>query len=153
MRVPNDALRFRPTRAIYQAFGKDAPETETVRAVDLQGDRVVDPTALREGPRADAKTIDALFAPLPRADSRATVWTWNAETREFMSVPVRVGVSDGTMTELIEGDLEAGDQLVTGVILPQIGPSTAPKNPLLGGRGGGMPMSGANSGGGRTGGS
>lgn len=152
VRVPNDALRFRPTRAIYQAFGKDAPETETVRAVDLQADRVVDPTALREGPRADAKTIDALFAPLPRADARATVWTWNAGTREFMPVPVRVGVSDGNMTELIEGDLEAGDQLVTGVILPQVGPSTTPRNPLLGGRGGGMPMPG-NSGGGRTGGS
>jgi len=151
VRVPNDALRFRPTRAIYQAFGKDAPETETVRAVDLQGNRVVDPNALREGPRPDAKTIDALFAPLPRADARATVWTWNAETREFMSVPVRVGVSDGTMTELIEGDLEAGDQLVTGVLIPQAGPSTAPRNPLLGGRGGGMP--GSNSGGGRTGGS
>lgn len=153
VRVPNDALKFRPTRAIYQAFGKDAPETETVRAVDLLGDRVVDPTALREGPRADARTIDALFAPLPRADARATVWTWNAETREFMSVAVRVGVSDGTMTELIEGDLEAGDQLVTGVILPQTGPSTTPKNPLLGGRGGGMGMPGSNSGGGRTGGS
>jgi HlyD family secretion protein len=152
VRVPNDALRFRPTRAMYQAFGKDAPETETLRAVDMIGDRVVDPTALREGPRADATTIDALFAPLPRADSRGTVWTWNAETREFLSVPVRVGVSDGTMTELIEGDLEAGDQLVTGVILPQVGPANTPRNPLLGGRGGGMPMQN-NSGGGRTGGS
>ena len=119
--------------------------------MDLQGDRVIDPTALREAPRADAKTIDALFAPLPRADARGTVWTWNAETREFISVSVRVGVSDGTMTELIEGDLEAGDQLVTGVLLPQVGPSSTPRNPLLGGRGGGMPM--PNSGGGRTGGS
>jgi hypothetical protein len=118
--------------------------------VDLQADRVVDPTALREGPRADAKTIDALFAPLPRADARATVWTWNADTREFLPVSVRVGVSDGTMTELIEGDLEAGDQLVTGVILPQTGPSTTPRNPLLGGRGGGMPPGNS---GGRTGGS
>jgi HlyD family secretion protein len=150
VRVPNDALRFRPTRAIYQAFGKDAPETETIRAVDLQADRVVDPTALREAPRTDAKTIDALFAPLPRADARGTVWTWNAEKREFLSVPVRVGVSDGTMTELIEGDVEAGDQLVTGVIIPQTLPANTPRNPLLGGRGGGMPN---NSGGGRTGGS
>ena len=151
VRVPNDALRFRPTRAIYQAFGKDAPETETVRAVDKLADRIIDPTALREAPRADATTIDALFAPLPRADSRGTVWTWNAETREFLSVPVRVGVSDGTMTELIEGDLEAGDQLVTGVILPQVSPVNTPRNPLLGGRGGGMPPN--NSGGGRSGGS
>ena len=151
VRVPNDALKFRPTRAIYQAFGKDAPETETVRAVDLQGDRVVDPTALREAPRADATTIDALFAPLPRADARATVWMWNAGTREFTSVPVRVGVSDGTMTELLQGDLEAGDELVTGVILPQVGPANTPRNPLLGGRGG-MPMPN-NAGGGRASGS
>lgn len=150
VRVPNDALKFRPTRAIYQAFGKDAPEAEPVRAVDRQNDRVVDPTALREDRRADATTIDALFAPLPRADARATVWTWNAETREFTSVPVRVGVSDGMMTELIEGNLEAGDELVAGVIMPQTGPVTTPRNPLLGGRGGPMP---GNTGGGRAGGS
>ena len=154
VRVPNDALRFRPTRAIYQAFGKDVPDAETVRAVDLQGNRVVDPTALREAPRTDAKTIDALFAPLPKADARATVWTWNAETQEFMSVPVRVGVSDGNMTELLEGNLEAGDELVTGVIMPQTGPSATPRNPLLGGRGGpGGPMQMPNNSGGRTGGS
>ena len=39
--------RFRPTRAVYVALGVPAPEIETVRAVDLAGDRVVDPTALR----------------------------------------------------------------------------------------------------------
>jgi multidrug efflux pump subunit AcrA (membrane-fusion protein) len=110
--------------------------------VDLQGDRVVDPSSQREAPRTDATTIDALFAPLPKADARGTVWTWKADTREFISVPVRVGVSDGTMTELLEGNLEAGDQLVTGVILPQVGPANNPRNPLLGGRGGGMPMQG-----------
>ena len=111
-----------------------------MRAVDLPGQSRRRSDGASGGPGRGRNTIDDLFAPLPRADARGTVWTWNAETREFTSIPVRVGVSDGTMTELIEGDLEAGDQLVTGVLIPQAGPSTTPRNPLLGGRGGGMPM-------------
>ena len=49
-RIPNDALKFRPTRALYAALGKPAPELETVRAVDLAGDRIANPTVLRAAP-------------------------------------------------------------------------------------------------------
>jgi HlyD family secretion protein len=153
VRVPNDALRFRPTRAMYQAFGKDAPETETVRAVDPASRSRGRSECASRGAACRRQNHRCFVCALAARRCTSDVWTWNAETREFMSIPVRVGVSDGTMTELIEGDLEAGDQLVTGVIIPQVGPSTAPRNPLLGGRGGGMPMPANNGGGGRTGGS
>jgi len=159
-RIPNDALKFRPTRALYAALGKPAPEMETVRAVDLAGDRIVDPTALRAAPAdEEANTIDELFAPLPKADARATVWRWDEGTREFTSVPVRVGVSDGSMTELLSGAVTVGDELVTGVILPMQKPAAnGPRNPLMGpqrgpGGGGGMQMQPAAPTGGRGGGS
>jgi HlyD family secretion protein len=133
-RIPNDALRFRPTRAIYAALGLPQPQIETVRAVDLAGDRVVDPTALRSfAPDEEADTIDELFAPLPRADARATVWTWDAAAKEFTSIAVRVGVTDGSTTELLSGDVQPGDELVTTVILPPPpGGRGGSANPLMG---------------------
>lgn len=158
-RIPNDAIRFRPTRAVYVALGVPAPEVETVRAVDLAGDRVVDPSALRPYvPGEGANTIDELFAPLPKADAKATVWKWHESTREFTSVPVRVGVSDGSMTELLSGEVAVGDELVTGVVLPMPKPGAngTPRNPLMGpqrGPGGGAGMQPAAPAGGRGGGS
>ena len=105
-------------------------------------------------------TIDELFAPLPKADAKATVWRWDEGTREFTSVAVHVGVSDGSMTELLSGAVTVGDQLVTGVILPmqKSGPNGTPRNPLMGpqrgpGGGGGMQMQPAAPTGGRGGGS
>jgi HlyD family secretion protein len=132
-RIPNEALRFRPSRAAYQALNVPIPEEPVVRAIDRQGDRIVDPDARRAVAfDANATTIDQLFAPLPRADSRGTVYMWRESERRLISIPVRVGVSDGSVTELIEGDLRVGDELVTGVVLPeQPSPRGAP-NPLLG---------------------
>ena len=84
--------------------------------------------------------IDELFAPLPKADAKATVWTWDQANKKFQPIPVRVGVSDGAMTELLSGEVQVGDELVTGYILP-VAPGTNPAaNPLMGnqrrGRGG-----------------
>jgi HlyD family secretion protein len=132
-RIPNEALRFRPTRALYQALGAAVPTDEPDRAVDHAGDRVVDPTALRSIViDENADTIDEMFAPLPKADAKATVWTWDQANKKFNSIPVRVGVSDGAMTELLSGEVQVGDELVTGYILP-VTPGTNPAvNPLMG---------------------
>jgi HlyD family secretion protein len=134
VRIPNDALRFRPTRAAYLALGATPPASETERAVDHLADRVVDPTALRAREKdveGEAETIDQLFAPLPKADSRATVWLWDDAGKQFVAKSIRVGVSDGTMSALLAGDLQPGDELVTGVILP-VDPNVKPGvNPLL----------------------
>ena len=145
-RIPNDALRFKPTRAIYAALGLPQPEIETVRAVDLAGDRVVDPTALRTfTPDDEADTIDELFAPIPKADARATVWTWDPATKEFTSIAVRVGVTDGSMTELLSGDVKPGVELVTSVIIPMpAGGRGGPANPLMGPQRGRGPGGGGN---------
>jgi HlyD family secretion protein len=134
-RVPNEALRFRPTRAMYVALGVDEPGEGPARAVDLAGNKVVDPNALRDiAIDVEAESIDELFSPLPKADARATVWKWDEAARQFTSVPVRVGVTDGQVSELIEGNLEVGDELVTNIMVttPAAAPSTGP-NPLLGG--------------------
>ena len=137
--IPNSAMRFRPTRAVYQALGAEVPSVEPERAIDHAGDRVVDPNALR--PPAvnddDATTIDELFAPMPKADARATVWTWDATTKRFRPISVRVGVSDGSVSELLSGELQVGDELVTSVVIPVNPTATPVNNPLMGNRRGG----------------
>ena len=133
VRIPNDALRFRPTRAAYLALGAQPPAiTETQRAADHLGDKVVDPTDLRAKQLdGEAATIDELFAPLPKADTRATVWLWDEADKQFVSKTIRVGVSDGSTSALLAGDVQVGDELVTGVILP-VAPGVNPAgNPLL----------------------
>jgi len=62
---------------------------------------------------ASAQTIDALFAPLPRVESRGRVWVFM--NRELKPVNLRLGISDGSNTELISTELQQGMEVVTGV--------------------------------------
>jgi hypothetical protein len=43
-----------------------------------------------------------------------------------------VGATDGDVSELIEGDLRPGDQLVTKIEIPETVQTTPTNNPLLG---------------------
>ncbi len=62
-----------------------------------------------------AATIDALFAPLPRVETVGRVWV--SLENQLRPVRLRLGISDGQMTELIEGDLEEGAAVVTTVTI------------------------------------
>jgi HlyD family secretion protein len=107
------------------------------------------PVASKERTTRSAETIDALFAPLPPVESRGRVWVFM--NKELKPVNLRLGITDGTNTELLSGELQSGMEVVTGVLT---GGSTRPGqpagagNPLLpqGGRGrdgfGGFPGGG-----------
>ena len=94
--------------------------------------RGVDPSAQERGrpandaakPKTDAPateqkpgatTIDALFGPLPVTETRGRAWV--AVDKKLKAVPLRLGITDGQMTELIEGELEPGTEVVTNVTL------------------------------------
>ena len=99
-------------------------------------------TARPQAPAA-AQTIDSLFGPLPATETRGRVWTFVGG--QLKPVNVRLGISDGTYTELIAGDLEPGAEVVSAVVLPAqaAASSTAGRSPLMaparGGPGGGRP--------------
>jgi hypothetical protein len=63
---------------------------------------------------AKATTVDALFGPLQNVETRGRVWL-NVE-KKLKPVPLVLGITDGQMTELIEGELEAGTEVVTNVL-------------------------------------
>jgi HlyD family secretion protein len=95
-----------------------------------------------------ATTIDALFAPLPPTESSGRVWT--LVNGQLQAVDVRLGVTDGTATELLgvlgAQSLEPGVQLVINVTTPdpgarqRAGAGGSPLIPQFGrSRGGGNP--------------
>jgi multidrug efflux pump subunit AcrA (membrane-fusion protein) len=70
------------------------------------------------GAAQSAGTIDALFAPLPPVESRGRVWTF--ADKQLKPVDVRLGITDGTFTELLDGEsLSAETQVVTGMTGPR----------------------------------
>ena len=88
-----------------------------------------------------AQTIDALFAPLPVIETPGRAWVFM--DHQLKPVNLRLGISDGTNSELLSGELQQGMEVVTGVTglgstrtLPTAGGSG---NPLMPGRGPGGP--------------
>ena len=98
---------------------------------------------------AQAQTIDALFAPLPPVESRGRAWRFI--DRQLKPVQLRLGISDGTNTEVLSGELEENTEVVTGVT--GLGPTRATPtqggtgNPLMPGGGRGGPGRGPGGGG------
>jgi hypothetical protein len=120
---------------------------------------------------SSASRIDELWAPIIPVETRGSVWKWDG--KELKQVQVRLGVSDGSFMELLSGDVNVNDEVVTSVILPAsmrpaanplLGPGNQPRpggqNPGMGGMGGvggmggggGGPAGGGGGGGGRGGG-
>lgn len=103
-------------------------------------------------PKPQAQTIDALFAPLPLVESRGRAWLFTEG--QLKLVNLRLGISDGTNTELLTQDLPEGTEVVTGVTgltatraTPTQGGTANPLMPA--GRGGRPPGATGGRGGGR----
>jgi len=103
LRVPNAALRFRPPPSLLassNAKGGGAPGRPGANATgpgSPGGGR-----AGGAGPRPGAEPAD-----------RRTIWTLDGERPE--PERIRVGISDGSFTEVVEGEVKAGDVVVTDV--------------------------------------
>ena len=143
LRVPNAALRFRPTNEVFAALGLTPPDPAQPRArgadpsafgrgapgnwrgamegsLPRRGEATPSdksPSARRETPAAQPSTpttFDALFAPLPPVQSVGRVWLH--QDKQLKPLRVRIGVSDGQNTELLAGDLQEGTEVVTSVV-------------------------------------
>jgi HlyD family secretion protein len=116
VRIPNAALRFRPTPELFAALGQTPPDsvTATLRPAAAARPAVgtASPAASLVG-TSNATTADALFAPLRQPATDGRVWVL-ADNR-LEAVPVTVGLTDGKMSELLEGDLPPNAAIVTNV--------------------------------------
>jgi HlyD family secretion protein len=116
VRIPNAALRFRP----------DGPTQRLLASLAAPADGARTSTAGAPGPRGS--TLGASGPARPGRDAPPDQRTvWRDEDGRPRAIPVRIGVSDGTWTELVEGPLAPGDKLVVEAI------STAQVTAPLGG--------------------
>jgi len=112
LRVPNTALNFKPSAAAVAALGSAPVATGTA------------------GIRPIAATTDA-----KATRARRTVWVY--ADGDLRQADVAVGLSDGTFTEIVDGDVEEGTTLATRVTMPGAAATGATRsqptsNPLLG---------------------
>ena len=98
------------------------------------------------GAGAGATTIDALFAPLPRTETFGRAWFY--VDKQVRQVRLRLGVTDGQNTELLDGDVTEGSEFVTNVAIA--GQTTRPATTAFPGFG--QPQRGGFPGGGFPGG-
>ena len=106
----------------------------------------------------NATTFDALFGPLSQTESFGQVWL--NKDNKLARVRLRLGISDGQQTELIQaldGELQEGTEVVTNVITGAVRQTLQPQGGagfpgLGGGRQGGFPGGGQPGGGGGRGG-
>jgi len=128
--------------------GTNAASGQGSRRGEQQG-QVADATRPLNAKNAD--TIDALFGPLPTVESRGRVWLY--VDKQLKLVNLRLGISDGTNTEVLSDTaLVDGQDVVTNVVTPEMlknpsGANNNANNPLMPQRGRGGP--GGGRGGGR----
>ncbi len=108
--APNEDLRLRPGMTATVTF-VSAEKNDVLRVPNA---------ALRFRPPADLATAQ----PAKSSPDQRTVWRLRGERPA--PVLIRVGLSDGSVTELVEGDLKQGDALVTEAVGSGGGPSSTP---------------------------
>ncbi len=135
--IPNQALRFRPTADTYAWLGMTPPPARRGGATATARDRTPAAPAAAEQPAAPAVLavanrtgqIDDLFAQVEKRIQPGQIWIYDEQasdpTRRLRAVSVRVGVTDGRVTELVSAaaDLPPGAKVVTGIV----GPASAKK--------------------------
>ena len=117
--VPNTALRFRPNPDIFAALGQTPVQVPSLLNAKLPPS-TVPPLPLPAGAAAadaDHGDIDTKYGATPHPRAAGDVWV--LDHGRLRLVPVIVGITDGTWSELIRGNLTPGDELVTTVALPQ----------------------------------
>jgi HlyD family secretion protein len=81
-----------------------------------------------------ATTIDSLFGPLPVVETRGTAWQY--ENKQLKPIRLRLGVSDGTFTEILnESEVPANAEVVTNMttgLEQRTSPQNQGNNPLMG---------------------
>ncbi|MGH9350494.1 MAG: efflux RND transporter periplasmic adaptor subunit [Vicinamibacterales bacterium] len=105
LRVPNAALRFRPTADTFTTLGQQVPE-----------------------PRAAGGTEAPRGAQRPGSPREGL---WVLSEGRIRRVAVQTGISDGTATAIAGGELREGAQVVTGTAFPAAARTQAPSSPLL----------------------
>jgi HlyD family secretion protein len=102
LRTVNAALRFKPAPELLERPKRPGPGAAPNADANAAHPRA---TTLTNTQRKAAK--------MDESPDRRTLWV--LRNHKPVSVPVKIGISDGTHTEVVEGDLRVGDEVITDV--------------------------------------
>ncbi len=141
LKVPNGALRYKPDlpaeeiRALYQKNGIPeigGPRTQSPQAAKAEsaptGGARPQVAGSRKGAAAGGAPVEE--SPGPRYETQV-VWKL-LEDKSLAPVRIKTGITDHTFTEIIQelnGELKAGDDLVTGVAQGRAASAPRPGGP------------------------
>lgn len=118
VKVPNSALRYKPDlpadeiRALYQKYGIPEGPSQRPQTAKTETSR----TGATNTAAGAARPSQASEGQAPRYDVQV-VWKLLPD-KSLAPVRIKTGITDHTFTELVQvlnGELNAGDELVTGV--------------------------------------
>jgi HlyD family secretion protein len=113
LRVPNAALRVRPSDEMVTALGRPPAEAEAERTPGMPHERG---TAGLRGPDITTPSRHAVV--------------WISRGGRLEQVPVRISITDGSYTAVLAGALSEGAEVVTGITRQSTTSSTT-RSPLL----------------------
>ena len=120
LKVPNAALRFKPPAGMLGdggAAGRTGPRAEGQGAA-----------ARPEGTGAGGGPGGKPAARGPETLDRRTVWVLKGGAPA--PVKIRTGISDGSFSEVLEGELEAGAEVIVDAVGPPSGFAAAMRRPF-----------------------
>jgi HlyD family secretion protein len=157
LKLPNLALRFQPDQKDLEAF-RQTMANDSARWRGMSGRTPSEDSTRWKGMSGKASPEDSARRAEMRARfsgqrgqggapsgsggmgfgggrggfgaNRSLVWILDAN-KKLKPVPVRLGLNDGTSSEVVSGGLKEGDEVVVGVISDMAGASR-PNNPLGG---------------------
>ena len=138
IRVPNSALRYRPSHDTFDALNEAPLATSVPPSMFVAGSSQAAKQAVLPLPAGFVQAssqhgveIDQLFQPAPAPRIPSLLWVMR--NGQLQSVPVTVGITDGQQSEVVEGAVQPGDEFVTSITLPRK-PGTTTASPLIPGR-------------------
>ncbi|HTY42168.1 MAG TPA: efflux RND transporter periplasmic adaptor subunit [Thermoanaerobaculia bacterium] len=131
LRVPNAALRFRPEEKEGAPTPVKTPARTPGAAPEERAAR-----GPGGGPAGAAQQFDRSAAGSKTRKAGQTVYTLGSGG-EPKAVEIRAGITDGRFTQVVSGDLKAGDTVIVGLVTAKADASSARPPGAGGGPGGG----------------
>jgi HlyD family secretion protein len=128
LRVPNAALRFRPSTEVFTALKLDPKRART--GDDTAGGKAPSGGGANSPGGMGSRQRTGMGGGLAGTDDtpdRKVVWVLNGGVPH--STRIRTGTTDGTKTEVVEGALAESDQVITDATLTDAGKSSSPALP------------------------
>ncbi len=129
LKVPNAALRFRPTEAMVAEMRARREQQAAVR--DAQGD--TPPTGTEGRPRVDGQGGHVPGAGHGERPSNVTMLWFLDPDGKIDAAPVKTGITDGQSTEITGRRIEPGLEVIAGMSQAAQSSTSNPFQPAAGG--------------------